>query len=96
MAVVIDALGLLCFLWHWKPAACREQHGFNQVSGNPWKKHHVICEEAETSALLELSTGQWFQTYLVSDEVLEGLRVTITFAWLESNRKSLVLFEKSS
>lgn len=40
-----------------KPAAFSGQHEYNQVSGNPERKHQVGCEEAETWASLDLPTG---------------------------------------
>ena len=49
-------------------SACEGQDGFNQVSGNPGRKCHAICEETEGSASgnwrLGLPTGQWSQAYL--------------------------------
>ena len=50
-----DALVLLCFLWHWKPAACGGQDGFNQLSGNPVRKRHALCEEAEAWTMIRLN-----------------------------------------
>src|SRR4029434_2726462 len=44
---VADALGLLCCLWQWKPAAFGGHDGFSQVSGNLRKKRHAVCDEAE-------------------------------------------------
>lgn len=35
------AVGLLCFFWHWKPAVFGVQYRFNQVSGNPGRKHQA-------------------------------------------------------
>ena len=89
-------------LWHWKPAACRGQDGFNQLWGNTEKKCHAVCEEAGTWASLDLPTQQWSQAYLkvhqglVSEDVLEDTRVAITVVWLQPHWKSLVGFEKGS
>jgi len=41
MVMLSDALGLLCILWHWKPAACRRQDGFIEVSETPKRKRSV-------------------------------------------------------
>lgn len=53
-----DALGQLCILWHWKPTACSQQDGFIEESGNPRRKRHAICEEAEDWTILDFPTGQ--------------------------------------
>lgn len=34
------------------------QDGFIEVSGNPGRKRHAVCEEAEAWATLDLPTGQ--------------------------------------
>lgn len=40
------------------------QHRFNQVSGNPRRKHHVICVETDSWISPDFPTGQWVQAYL--------------------------------
>jgi len=54
MVALSNGLGLLCFLWHCKPAACGRQVEFIEVSGNP----NAVSEEAESWVPLDLPTRQ--------------------------------------
>lgn len=45
-------------VWNWEPAVCGRQDGFIAVSGNPRRKHHAVCEEAESWVSLDLPTQQ--------------------------------------
>jgi len=58
MVMLSDSLGLLCILWHWKPAVCRRQDGFIEEAGNPRIKLHVISEETEALASLHIPARQ--------------------------------------
>jgi len=85
MVALSNGLGLLCFLWHCKPAACGRQVEFIEVSGNP----NAVSEEAESWVPLDLPTRQWSQAYLkfhqglVAEKVLEDSTLAITLNWLE-------------
>lgn len=69
------------------------QDGFSEVSVNP-------SQEAETWASSGIPTRQRSHTHLkvhqglVSEEVLEEFRVTVTVSWLDYHKKSLVRVEK--
>lgn len=67
---------------HCKPVAIRGQEGFNQVSGNPKRKPHAVCEEAEAWTSFDLPTGQWSEdtsrSTSLSEKVWQDSKVVIT------------------